>query len=170
MRLAITAVAFLAATGSAFAQQPAHPCNTYITMYVYDQRFELILAPGMTSDQAPRRLDAETLPICPVEAFDCPKEGATTYGHEEILAIANRRASGCSGHTPGMESAGADKDSACRACGTDVNDRPDIGRFRRADRVATVSRIPIFTERRRNRETLQELQPQERKYVPFASI
>jgi len=52
MRFAITAVAFLAATGSAFAQQPAQPCSTFLTMYVYDQRIGLILAPGMTSDQA----------------------------------------------------------------------------------------------------------------------
>jgi hypothetical protein len=47
MRFAITAFGFLAATGSVFAQQPTRPCSTYLTMYLYDQRIGLILAPGM---------------------------------------------------------------------------------------------------------------------------
>lgn len=79
-----------------------------------------------------------------MEAFDCLKEGATAYGHEEILAIANRRASSCCGHPPAMEGAGTDKDSACRACCTGLNDRRGIDRIRRADRVATVSRVPAL--------------------------
>jgi hypothetical protein len=48
----IIAALLVAGTASAFAQEPAPPCNTYFTMYVFDQRIGLILAPGMTSDQS----------------------------------------------------------------------------------------------------------------------
>jgi len=52
MRFAITAALLFAVATSAFAEQPAQSCSTYLTMYVYDQRVGLILAPGMTSDQS----------------------------------------------------------------------------------------------------------------------
>jgi len=42
----------LAGIAPVYAQEPGQPCNTYFTMYVYDQRIGLILAPGMTSDQS----------------------------------------------------------------------------------------------------------------------
>ncbi len=52
MRLVITVSLLLVATASAFAQQPVRTCSTYLTIYIYDERIGLILAPGMTSDQA----------------------------------------------------------------------------------------------------------------------
>jgi hypothetical protein len=51
MKLVIAAVLLLATT-AAFAQQPVQTCGTYLTMYIYDERIGLILAPGMTTDQA----------------------------------------------------------------------------------------------------------------------
>jgi len=68
-----------------------------------------------------------------------------------------------------MESAGADKDFACRACCTGLNDRICIDRLRRAGRVATVPRISVLqndaeTEKRSTNYGLWE------KLRRFASI
>jgi hypothetical protein len=52
MRLVITASLLLAATSPVLAQQPIQSCSTYLTMYIHDERIGLILAPGMTNDQA----------------------------------------------------------------------------------------------------------------------
>ncbi len=52
MKFGIAAAVFFAITAPTFPQQPAPTCSMYFTMYVYDQRVGLILAPGMTSDQS----------------------------------------------------------------------------------------------------------------------
>jgi hypothetical protein len=52
MRSNIAAALFLAGAASTFAQQPPRTCSTFLTMYVYDEKLGLILAPGMTSDQS----------------------------------------------------------------------------------------------------------------------
>ena len=52
MKFAVAAILLLVGTASAFAQKPTMPCDTYFTMYVWDQRVRLILAPGMTTDES----------------------------------------------------------------------------------------------------------------------
>lgn len=52
MKFAVVATLLLVGTASAFARKSTMPCDTYFTMYVWDQRMGLILAPGMTTDES----------------------------------------------------------------------------------------------------------------------
>jgi hypothetical protein len=52
MRFAITAALLLVSTATSFAQERPESCNTFFTMYLYDQRSGLIATRGMTRDQS----------------------------------------------------------------------------------------------------------------------
>lgn len=52
MRFTITAALLIVSAATPYAQERPESCNTFFTMYLYDQRSGLIAAPGMTRDQS----------------------------------------------------------------------------------------------------------------------